>query len=158
GVDEVFRATFLGLWSGAGRLQTRAALGPWLHRAAYRLSRHALQACKDGNRQRCRGHSSPAERARGTEVSFVDARCGLDHALEPLPEEQRAPLILCYLEGKLLDEAAQELGLSLEEIKRRLERGRKTLASRLQKKRIDTPSLLTLCLFVPDSTRSLPPG
>jgi len=35
----------------------------------------------------------------------------LDAKLERLPENLRAPLVLCYLQGKTRDEAAVELGL-----------------------------------------------
>ena len=35
----------------------------------------------------------------------------LDPELESLPENLRAPLVLCYLQGKTRDEAAVELGL-----------------------------------------------
>jgi uncharacterized protein (TIGR03067 family) len=52
-------------------------------------------------------------------------------ALDRLPEKFRAPLLLCYLEGKTQDEAAKELGWTAGMVKGRLERGREKLRARL---------------------------
>ncbi len=38
----------------------------------------------------------------------------LDEELQQLPDGQRAPLLLCYLEGRTQDEAARQLGWSIE--------------------------------------------
>ena len=46
----------------------------------------------------------------------------------------RGPLVLCYLQGRTRDEAAQSLGLSLATLKRRLERGRDVLRIRLTRR------------------------
>src|SRR5262249_40118175 len=51
-----------------------------------------------------------------------------------LSESLRAPLVLCYLEGKTRDEAAGLLGLSLGTLKRRLEQGRERLRLRLARR------------------------
>jgi RNA polymerase sigma factor (sigma-70 family) len=55
----------------------------------------------------------------------------LDEELARLPERERAPLILCYLEGLTRDEAAAKLGCPLGTLKSRLERGRAILEQRL---------------------------
>src|SRR5262249_19215993 len=51
-----------------------------------------------------------------------------------LPENYRAPLVLCYLEEKTLEEAARQLGWSRGAVKGRLERGRERLRSRLARR------------------------
>jgi mono/diheme cytochrome c family protein len=58
----------------------------------------------------------------------------LDEELDRLPGKYRRPLVLCYLEGKTRDEAAEELGWSLSTVKRRLDRGRKRLAAQLRRR------------------------
>ena len=60
----------------------------------------------------------------------------LDEELTRLQEKHRIPLILCYLEGKTRDEAAQQLGWSIRTLKRRLQEGRKLLAQRLSRRGI----------------------
>jgi hypothetical protein len=47
-----------------------------------------------------------------------------------LPKRCRAPLLLCYLEGRTQDEAAKQLGWSISTLRRRLEGGRELLRAR----------------------------
>jgi hypothetical protein len=55
----------------------------------------------------------------------------LDLALQRLPAKLRAPLVLCYLEGKSHQEAARELGLPPGSMSRHLARGLELLRERL---------------------------
>src|SRR5262249_11845979 len=65
-----------------------------------------------------------AEAAWGELVSV------LDEELARLPEKYRAPLVLCYLEGKTQDEAVRRLGWAKITFRRRLEQGRDRRGSR----------------------------
>src|SRR5262249_28151357 len=56
----------------------------------------------------------------------------LDHELGRLSDRYRAPLVLCYLEGRTQDEAARQLGWSLNTLRRRVARGRRLLEARLR--------------------------
>src|SRR5262249_22148190 len=51
-----------------------------------------------------------------------------------LPDATRLPLVLCYLDGLSRDEAAQQLGRSLNSVKKALERGRDVLRKRLTRR------------------------
>jgi hypothetical protein len=66
----------------------------------------------------------------------------LDEELSKLPDAARAPLVLCYLEGRTRDQAAAELKLSLGTLKRRLERGREMLRERLARRGVALPAAL----------------
>src|SRR5262249_58991739 len=78
--------------------------------------------------------ADPPESAAAAEVSWQDVRVALDEELARLPERFRAPLVLCYLEGKTRDEAARELGWSVGTLRGRLGRGRDWLGSRLPRR------------------------
>jgi hypothetical protein len=68
------------------------------------------------------------------DVSWRELRSVLDEELDRLPEKYRAPLVLCFLEGKTQDEAARELDWTAGAVKGRLERGRHALRSRLSRR------------------------
>src|SRR5262249_4712942 len=77
-----------------------------------------------------------------SELTGREVLAALDEELHKLPERLRAPLVLCYLEGKARDEAAHELGWSLGTLKRRLEQGRASLHARLARRGISLAALL----------------
>jgi Sigma-70, region 4 len=54
--------------------------------------------------------------------------------VQRLPEKFRLPILLCYLEGRSREEAAQQLGWSAGAVKGMLERGRELLRSRLTRR------------------------
>ena len=55
----------------------------------------------------------------------------LDQELNRLPRKYRVPLILCYLEGRTHDQAAEELACPVGTVRSRLARGRDLLRRRL---------------------------
>jgi RNA polymerase sigma factor (sigma-70 family) len=128
--EDVFQAAFLILARKAGSLDRRRSIGNWLYAVAYHL---ALRAKTGADRHRaCLRDASPATSVDPlAEVSGRELYTLLDSELHRLPAKYRAPLILCYLEGKTRDEAAQMLGWSLGAVKGNLERGRNILRGRL---------------------------
>jgi RNA polymerase sigma factor (sigma-70 family) len=107
--EDAFQATFLILVRRAGAIRKRAALGSWLHGVAYRaaLKARAREACR---RRHERAAIPPDATDPARDVVWRDLRPVLDAALDRLPGQYRAPLVLCYLEGKTQQEAARLLG------------------------------------------------
>jgi RNA polymerase sigma factor (sigma-70 family) len=129
--DDVLQATFLALARHAAALRHRPALGPWLYTVAYRTACSARTA-EDRRRRREEQAQPVAPVEPSTEAAWRELRRLLDEELNRLPELLRAPLVLCYLQGRTRDETAAQLGWSLATLKRRLERGRAVLEARLR--------------------------
>jgi RNA polymerase sigma factor (sigma-70 family) len=139
--EDVFQATFLTLARRAGSIRRQNSVASWLYGVASFLARRAQTMTA-----RRRLHESQAIPKPPTdllsEITLREAQQLLDEELAHLPDKLRAPLVLCYLESSTRDEAAQQLGLSLGTLKRRLEQGRERLRRRLTQRGLTLSSTL----------------
>jgi RNA polymerase sigma factor (sigma-70 family) len=133
--EDACQTTFLVLAQKASSIRKTTSLPSWLHgvasRVAANLKRERLRRCR-------RDHEShrPPIPDPAAEVSWREVQTALDEELERLPERWRAPLILCHLEGRTRDEAAQQLGLTVPCLHGRLVRGRNALCKALTRRGI----------------------
>jgi internalin A len=132
--EDAFQATFLTLARHARRIARREAVASWLYKVAYRVAlaaRHRRArrgACERQVREADRLAAAPDadESAENRELRRV-----LDLEIGRLPERFRAPVVLCYLEGKTVDEAAVQLRCPRGTVASRLARARERLRVRL---------------------------
>src|SRR5262249_54837727 len=66
------------------------------------------------------------------------------------PESYRSALVLCYLQGRTRDEAAEQLGWSPAQLKGRLDRGRERLRRSLIRRGVGLSTIATI-LFAADT-------
>ena len=153
-VEDAFQATFLVLVRRAGQLGPRDAIGPWLHGVAVRVALRARTRAARRRRHEPIALEFPA-------VAPVDARPDpelsevLDQELSRLPAKYRAPLVLCYLEGRTHEEAAQQLKWPLGTVKGRLARARVLMRSRLARRGLSPTAGALAILLTPDATAAL---
>jgi RNA polymerase sigma factor (sigma-70 family) len=140
-VEDAFQATFLVLARKGTSIRKAASLGSWLHGVAYRA---AWKARTDFARRRRYEAVAPAQAAAESSdnLTWREVRQVVHEELTALSERYRAPLVLCYLEGKTQDEAAALLGLARSTLKDRLERGRAILRARLVRRGIGPAAVL----------------
>jgi RNA polymerase sigma factor (sigma-70 family) len=133
--EDACQTTFLVLAQKASSIRKTTSLPSWLHgvasRVAASLKRERMRRCR-----RERESHRPPVPDPAAEVSWREVQTALDEELERLPERWRAPLILCHLQGRTRDEAAQQLGLTVPCLHGRLARGRNALCKALTRRGI----------------------
>jgi RNA polymerase sigma factor (sigma-70 family) len=144
--EDACQATFLVLARQARSIRNPDAVGSWLHgvalRASAKLRRHI-------NRRQAREELGPVRKELPTaDVSWREVQTILDAEIQRLPEGLRAPVLLCYLEGKAHNEGAEQLGWSLTTFRGRLERARAVLRRRLTGRGVTLSGALLATLLV----------
>jgi RNA polymerase sigma factor (sigma-70 family) len=140
--EDVFQATFLVLASRAGAIRRRASLAGFLHGVAYRLAvRARRRRIERLPAAVCDPTAGPVEGLAWKEMLGI-----LDEELARLADRYRAPLALCYLQGRTQDEAARQLGWGLNTLRRRLAQGRRLLEARLRGRGVTLPAALASLL------------
>jgi RNA polymerase sigma factor (sigma-70 family) len=132
--DDVFQATFLVLMRNAKTIRRGQSVSSWLYGVAHRL---ALQSrANEARRARLERKAKANDIDSPPDLSWREACAAVHEELDRLPDGYRLPLLLCYLDGKSRDEAAAELGWTLNRVRGQLERGRLRLRARLERRGI----------------------
>jgi RNA polymerase sigma factor (sigma-70 family) len=132
--EDAFQATFVTLARKADAIRKQTSVGSWLYGVAFRLASRARTTAARQPAPSTNLDTLPDPYDGEADISLREAQAVLDQELGRLPEKVRAPLVLCYLEGKTRDEAAQQLGCPLSTFKHRLEDGRRLLRRALERR------------------------
>jgi RNA polymerase sigma factor (sigma-70 family) len=127
--EDAYQATFLVLARRAGAGGWQASVGNWLYGVACRIARKE-RARLARRREQCLVEVDPVGATRKPD----ELASLLDEELSRLPDKYRAPLVLCYLEGRSNEEAARRLGWPVGTVWSHLSRGRQILRSRLERR------------------------
>jgi RNA polymerase sigma-70 factor (ECF subfamily) len=105
----------------------------WLYRMIYtqwidRTRRRQRQSMRDESLRNLQKIASEEATSKGRIVSFIDIKKALDH----LPEENRAAIVLVSVEGYTYSEAASVLGIPAGTVASRVARARSILAERFR--------------------------
>jgi RNA polymerase sigma factor (sigma-70 family) len=133
--EDAFQTTFLLLALKATTIRKHASLASWLHGVARRIALNARRSImRRLHHERTAppaAHSLPASPGTLRELQAI-----LDEEVERLPERNRAPFVLCCLEGHGRLEAARILGCSEGTLSSRLARARQRIQERLTRRGI----------------------
>jgi RNA polymerase sigma-70 factor, ECF subfamily len=125
---DALQDAFISAFRAAGDFRAEAQVTTWLHRIV-------VNACLDrARRKQARptvpladgGLHDPA--TPRDSMSDRETRMVVNEALDQLPEDQRAPIVLVDIEGYSVSETAQLLGIAEGTVKSRCARGRAKLA------------------------------
>jgi RNA polymerase sigma factor (sigma-70 family) len=154
--EDAFQATFLVLVRSAGSIRKGQSLASWLYGVAQRVATKARTQAASRRTREQRGAAMP--RIQPIDVlARQELRPILDEELATLPEKYRAPLVLCYLEGKTCERAAQDLGVARSTVSGRLKQGLLLLRNRLAERGIElSAGLLAALLSAEAATAAVP--
>jgi RNA polymerase sigma factor (sigma-70 family) len=144
--EDAFQATFLVLVRKAGSIGQPELLANWLYGVAYRTALKARASAARRSEHERQAVSMPTSDPL-LDVAWRELRALLDEELSRLPEKYRAPLVLCYLQGKTNEEAARQLGWPIGSMSARLARGREMLRDRLASRDKALPAGLFLMVL-----------
>ncbi|MCX6995991.1 MAG: sigma-70 family RNA polymerase sigma factor [Kiritimatiellaeota bacterium] len=131
----------------------KSSLAGWLHAAATNRSKDAIRAAirrREREQQAVHGPSSTGEPTWEEVATLVDA------ALEELPDDLRAPLILHFLQGRNQSQVAEALGIDQSTVSRRLEAGVKVLRDRLRKAGVVVSVALLFSMLGANASAAIP--
>lgn len=137
--DEVAQEVFVRAWRGLARFQERSQFSTWLYRIAFneahrRLSRRSpvrVEPVPDREDPIVSVQESPT---LGPEAQTLEAEFErmLERALDELPADWRAAVVLRDIEGLSTHDAAEVVGVREPAFKSRLHRGRMQLRALLE--------------------------
>jgi RNA polymerase sigma factor (sigma-70 family) len=151
--EDAFQAVFLVLARKAGSIRKSESIASWLHSVAFRIA-NKLRATR--SRRLARETTLvdvPQPDSSLQELHARETLCVLETELNRLADKYRAPLLLCCLQGRTRDEAAQQLGWSVDVLRGRLDRGRELLRNRLTRRGVSLASTL-LVLELAETTQA----
>ena len=135
--QDAFQATFLILVRRGGTLWVRNSVGPWLHQVACRAAARARRDARrrrDGERKAAEIAAAAMRAAAEPDREERDVGGVIHDEVDRLPDRYRIPLVLCDLEGRSYEDAAQSIGCPVGTVKSRLARGRERLRDRLTRR------------------------
>jgi cytochrome c peroxidase len=144
--EDAFQATFLVLAQKAGAIRKKSSVGSWLHGVAYRTALKARAEFARRQKHEPRG-CGPAPAAPADDLTWREVQQALHAELNRLSVCYRAPLVLCYLEGRTQDEAALLLSVSRATVKKRLEAARALLRQRLGRRGLGPAAVLAIAAW-----------
>jgi RNA polymerase sigma factor (sigma-70 family) len=127
--EDAFQAAFLVLVRKAASIGRRQLVGNWLHGTAYRAALEARAARR--RRREQQGSPLPKPAVADAPAEWDELRPLLDRELDRLPAKYREAVVLCDLEGRTRQEAANLLGIPEGTLSGRVTTARRMLARRL---------------------------
>lgn len=128
---DVTQEAFVRGWEQLPRLREAGAFGGWVRTMAMNLVRDHYRRSRDSDPLDERAPVASAE--AGPDESAVGRAQdrAVREAVLGLPEHQRVPVVMHYLEGRPVAEVAEALGVPRNTVISRLARGREALRRRL---------------------------
>ena len=137
--DEVAQEVFVRAWRGLARFQERSQFSTWLYRIAFNEAQRRLSRRSPARAEPEPDREDPIVSVQespelGPEAQTLEAEFErtLERALDELPADWRAAVVLRDVEGLSTHDAAEVVGVREAAFKSRLHRGRMQLRALLE--------------------------
>jgi RNA polymerase sigma factor (sigma-70 family) len=131
--EDACQATFLVLARKAGSGRWQPSIANWLYTTARTVAHNTRMASDRRVRREAAAARSECLAESDDRMTCRELLVALDDELSRLPDQYREPLVLCYLEGLTIEEAAGRLAIPTGTLKTRVARARKRLHDALAK-------------------------
>jgi RNA polymerase sigma factor (sigma-70 family) len=155
-VDDAFQATFLVLVRKARSVRKPELLGNWLYGVAYKVAARA-RANRAKRRTREGQENDMTAFPAASVPADADLRSLIHEEVHRLPDKYRGPVVLCFLENKTHEEAAQTLRWPIGSVKGRLARAKELLRSRLARRGVTTTAGGIVATLAPETVSAAIP-
>jgi RNA polymerase sigma factor (sigma-70 family) len=153
--EDACQATFLLLAQKASSIRKHESVAGWLYTVAHRLA--VKSRARSWRRQaQERQAVDMRQHEAGLQAAWAELHAVLDDELGRLPPKHRAPLVLCYLEGKTHEEAARLLGCPVGTVHSRANRAREMLRKRLARRGLALPAAALATLLAANMASAAP--
>ena len=155
--EDAFQATFLVLARNGASIRKGTALASWLYGVAYRIAQHARRAAirRQARERKQFPHTSVEPHL---DLALSELQRVLAEEVQRLPENLRAPFVLCCLEGKSKLEAAAQLGWKEGTVSGRLARARARMQQRLSRRGVTLSAALCSSVLLADPSIAISAG
>jgi RNA polymerase sigma-70 factor (ECF subfamily) len=133
--DDAAQETFLRVYRSLGTYDTSRPFKPWLKRIAYNTSLNAVRAGKSRSRGKVDGDIPEVADHRPQQSDKIEAKQSaeeVDDAVQTLPRELRATLLLRAVEGMSYKDIANAMGVKIGTVMSRLSRARERVLDVLE--------------------------
>lgn len=157
--EEVVQTVFGALAREPRSFDEQRQLGPWLHRSVVFASAKAVRT--EVRRRRKMEHLMSREAIGSGEDEGMDreaAAAALDEILDRAKASERAVLTLHFFENRSLDEVAEQLRITQEAARKRVERALGRLRERLARRGIRSSAAAVAALLASDGLSAAPSG
>lgn len=128
---DATQETFITVFRKADRFSGESAVSTWLYRVATNTCLDLLRKEKRRRAEAIPDHHDEPDSRAGEPFDSVEVRPDIHAALAAIPEDFRAAVVLCDIQGLSIAEAGVVLEVPDGTVKSRVFRGRRLLAEKL---------------------------
>lgn len=147
--DEVIQELFLKIWEKRGQINPSSSFKSYLYTIAEHLVYdHFRKVARDRKLQeKFRLMSTEIYSHTEEDLLNKESRIIIEKAIETLPPQRKTAFVLCKMEGKSYEEAAEIMGISVSTVSNHLVKANITIRTYLVKSEGLLPALFALALI-----------